>query len=136
MKRTLIVLAAALLAPVALLAQQPADTTRPTPPPTPPPAATVSIPVDFSGVLYANFQYRGDAGPNKSTNKFDVERAYLTFRMPAGDRASIRITADVFQQQTAPNDAFYRGWVIRAKYAYLQYDYLKSASGWNALARA
>jgi hypothetical protein len=29
---------------------------------------------------------------------------------------------------------FYRGWVIRAKYAYLQYDYLKSAS-WNGLVR-
>jgi hypothetical protein len=132
MKRTLAVLAAALLAPAALLAQQPADTTKP--PPTPPPPAAVSIPVDFSGVLYANFQYRGDAGPNKATNKFDVERAYLTFRMPAGDRASIRITADVFQQTTPPNDVFYRGWVIRAKYAYLQYDYLKSA-GWNGLVR-
>ena len=132
MKRKLTVLAATLLAPVALLAQQPADTTKPAP--TPPPAATVSIPVDFSGVLYANFQYRGDAGPNKATNKFDVERAYLTFRMPAGDRASIRITADVFQQTTPGNDAFYRGWVVRAKYAYLQYDYLKSA-GWNGLVR-
>jgi len=127
MKRTLTVLVTALLAPAALLAQQPADTTKPA-------AATVSVPVDFSGVLYANFQYRGDAGPNKSTNKFDVERAYLTFRMPAGDRASIRITADVFQQTTPPNDAFYRGWVIRAKYAYLQYDYLKSG-GWNGLVR-
>src|SRR5256714_6217370 len=98
----------ALLMPCALLAQQPApDTTKPAPPP-PAPTTTVSIPVDFSGVLYANFQYRGDAGAAKSTNKFDLERAYLTFRMPAGDRASIRITADVFQQQTTPNDAFYR----------------------------
>jgi hypothetical protein len=127
MKWAPIVLSAALAAPVALLAQQPADTTKP-------PQASVSVPVDFSGVLYANFQYRGDAGPNKSTNKFDVERAYLTFRMPAGDRASIRITADVFQQTNPANDAFYRGWVIRAKYAYLQYDYLKSA-GWNGLVR-
>jgi len=134
MKRTTIVgLLTALAAPLVLAAQQPADTTRPAPPP-PPPAATVSIPVDFSGVLYANFQYRGDKGPSKSQNKFDLERAYLTFRMPAGDRASIRITADVFQQTTTPNDAFYRGWVIRAKYAYLQYDYLKSAS-WNGVVR-
>ena len=123
-------LIAALVAPLALSAQQPADTTRPAPPP----AATVSIPVDFSGVLYANFQYQGAKGPSKSQNKFDLERAYLTFRMPAGDRASIRITADVFQQQTAPNDAYYKGWVVRAKYAYLQYDYLKSAS-WTAVAR-
>jgi hypothetical protein len=132
MKLTPTILVAALLAPCALLAQQPADTTKPA---APPPAATVSIPVDFSGVIYANFQYRGDAGAAKSTNKFDLERAYLTFRMPAGDRASIRITADVFQQATPPNDAFYRGWVVRAKYAYLQYDYLKSATGWNGLVR-
>ena len=132
MKLTPTILVAVLLAPIAVLAQQPADTTKPA---APPPAATVSIPVDFSGVIYANFQYRGDAGAAKSTNKFDLERAYLTFRMPAGDRASIRITADVFQQATPPNDAFYRGWVVRAKYAYLQYDYLKSATGWNGLVR-
>jgi len=132
MRRIQTILVAGLLAPAALLTQQPADTTKPA---APPPAASVSIPVDFSGVLYANFQYRGDAGAAKSTNKFDLERAYLTFRMPAGDRASIRITADVFQQATPPNDVFYRGWVVRAKYAYLQYDYLKSATGWNGLVR-
>jgi hypothetical protein len=132
MNKTLIVALGVLAAPFVLSAQTPADTTKPAPPPAP---AAVSIPVDFSGVLYANFQYRGDAGAAKSTNKFDLERAYFTFRMPAGDRASIRLTADVFQQGTTPNDAFYRGWVIRAKYAYLQYDYLKSATGWNALAR-
>lgn len=132
MKPTQTVLIAALLAPAALLAQQPADTTKPAQ--APPPPASGSVPVDFSGILYANFQYRGDAGPAKSTNKFDLERAYLTFKMAAGDRASIRITADVFQQTTPPNDVFYRGWVIRAKYAYLQYDYLKSA-GWNGLVR-
>ena len=132
-----------LVAPAAMAAQQPTpDTTKPaaSPPASPPPAsppaapaqqATVSVPVDFSGVIYANFQYRGDAGPSKAFNKFDLERAYLTFRMPAGDRASIRITADVFQQQTTPNDSYYRGWTIRAKYAYLQYDLIKGAS-WNA----
>jgi hypothetical protein len=134
MKKTVHAALGLLALPLALSAQQPSDTTRPDPPPATAPAA-VSIPVDFSGVLYANFQYRGDAGAAKSTNKFDLERAYLTFRMPAGDRASIRITADVFQQTTTPNDAFYRGWVIRAKYAYLQYDYRKSATGWNAVAR-
>jgi len=132
MKKTIIAALGALALPLAISAQQPTDTTRPAPPP---PPAAVSIPVDFSGVLYANFQYRGDKGPAHSTNKFDLERAYLTFRMPAGDRASIRITADVFQQTTTPNDNFYRGWVIRAKYAYLQYDYLKSATGWNGLVR-
>src|SRR5256714_4002296 len=134
-KLTAAVLALAL--PCALLAQQPvSDTTKPAPPPSPAPAApaptaSVSIPVDFPAVLYPNFQYRGDKGAAHSANKFDLERAYLTFRMPAGDRASIRITADVFQQTTAPQDAFYRGWVVRAKYAYLQYDLIKSSS-WNA----
>ena len=117
---------AALVIPSILSAQQPApDTAKPAT------AAASTVPVDFSGVLYANFQYRGDRGTAKAQNKFDLERAYLTFRMPAGDRASIRITADVFQQGTSPNDSFYRGWVIRAKYAYLQYDLIKSAS-WNA----
>src|SRR5512132_1317591 len=131
MKRILILMIAGLGMPLTMSAQQPTpDTTKPAAPP-PPPAATVAVPVDFSGVIYANYQYRGDAGAAKSTNKFDLERAYLTFRMPAGDRASIRITADVFQQQTAPNDAFYRGWVVRAKYAYLQYDLIKSTN-WNA----
>ena len=80
-------------------------------------------PIDFSGVIYSNFQYRTDAQA-KDFNKFDIERVYLTFRMPAGDRASIRVTTDVFQQQTAANAAFYGGWVVRLKYAYLQYNYI------------
>jgi hypothetical protein len=91
-------------------------------------------PIDFSGIVFGNFQYRGDNGPAKSSNKFDLERAYLTFRMPAGDHASIRITTDVFQQTASGNDAFYRGWVVRAKYAYLQYNYLRRAD-WKANAR-
>ena len=129
MIRHSIVACITVLVPFAGVAQQGApDTTR-----TAPPAATSASPIslDFSGILFANFQYRGDSGVLKSQNKFDVERAYLTFRMPAGDRASVRITADVFQQNTAPNDSFYRGWVIRAKYAYLQYDLIKRA-GWDA----
>lgn len=91
-------------------------------------------PIDFSGILFANYWYRGDRGPQKSANKFDVERAYLTFRMPAGDKVSVRITADVFQQTSSGNDAFYRGWVVRAKYAYLQYNYLNRPD-WKANAR-
>lgn len=120
-------------APIALGAQQ-----APAPPPSPPdtakPAAPATPAFSFSGVLYANFQYRGDKGPAKATNKFDLERAYFTFRVPAGDRASVRLTADVFQQTTTGSDAFYRGWVIRAKYAYLQYDFLKGKN-WTGLVR-
>ncbi len=105
-----------------------------TAPDTAPPAANRPPPIDFSGVMFANFQYRLDRGSSRATNKFDVERVYLNFRMPAGDRASIRITTDLFQQQSSGSDAFYRGWVLRAKYAYLQYDYLKRG-GLTAVAR-
>lgn len=85
---------------------------------------TVTVPpIDFSGVIYSNFQYRVDQRA-KNFNKFDLERAYLTFRMPAGDRASIRVTTDVFQQQNTPQDAYYAGWTVRLKYAYLQYNYI------------
>ena len=99
--------------------------------------ATSSTPqtLNFSGTLFANFQYRGDQGPQKAQNKFDLERVYLTFRMPAGDRGSIRITTDIFQQTTSGNDSFYKGWVVRAKFAYFQYDYLKTSS-WTGVARA
>ena len=132
MKHKTIAVFAAIVIPAVLGAQQPApDTTKPAPQPAPAPApaaAPALPPIDFSGVIYANYQYRGEAGVNQAQNKFDLERAYLTFRMPAGDKASIRITADVFQQTNPANDAFYRGWVVRAKYAYLQYDFVKNAN--------
>ena len=89
--------------------------------------------INFSGVVYGNFQYRTDPA-QKNFNKFDLERTYLTFRMPAGDRASIRVTTDVFQQQNAATAGYYGGWVVRIKYAYLQYDFLKTAD-WAANAR-
>jgi hypothetical protein len=85
---------------------------------------TVTIPpIDFSGVIYSNYQYRTDSRA-KDFNKFDVERIYLTFRMPAGDRASVRVTTDLFQQQNTPNDSYYQGWALRLKYGYFQYAYL------------
>ena len=104
--------------------------------PTPQPAASgqpAAGQINFSGVLYTNFQYRTDPAA-RHFNKFDVERAYLTFRMPAGERASVRVTADVFQQTASPNDAYYRGWAVRLKYGYLQYDYLRRGDA-GALAR-
>ena len=85
--------------------------------------------LDFSGVLFGNYQYNtGDA--NRNANAFTLDRAYLTFRMPAGDRTSIRVTTDVFQ------DAGSNAYTVRAKYAYLQYDVAKGASGAGLLARA
>jgi hypothetical protein len=100
--------------------------------------------LDFSGVIFGNYARRTDSASKaqlggKSPNRFDVERVYLTFRMPAGERASIRATADIFQQTTDTiGQHFYRGWVLRFKYAYLQYNYLQNfmgQQGFNAAAR-
>jgi len=113
-------LAAALLFPIALSAQTQPAPSGPT--------------LDFSGIIFANYQYRTDPGPSQSANKFDLDRAYLTFRMQAGEKASVRITTDIFQQTTSGNDSYYRGWTVRAKYAYLQYNYLNDGD-WKANAR-
>jgi hypothetical protein len=103
-----------------------------------PQAAAPAPALNFSGVLFANYQYHGEAA-NKAQNRFELERAYLNFRLAAGKRASVRVTTDVFQQTSSANnaDAFYRGWVLRVKYAYLQYDYIqqRNAASWGAVAR-
>ena len=113
------------------------DTTRPVGISTP--QGTSPAPgLNFSGVLFGNYQYHGEAA-NRAQNRFEVERAYLTFRVQPAKRVGVRITADVFQQTSTANnaDAFYRGWVVRAKYAYLQYDYVQPGipGDWGAVAR-
>lgn len=129
-------LAAAVLLLVPSLAEgqtgpaSPADTASA---PATKPAAPAPAPLDFSGIMFAHYQYRGDAAA-ESANRFDVERAYLTFRLAAGKRTSVRITTDLFQQTTTGNDAYYRGWTVRAKYAYLQYNYVDTPD-WRAYAR-
>ena len=93
--------------------------------PTPPPAPAPALPFTFSGVIFANFNYGGAKG-SRTQDRFDLQRAYLTFQAPAGDRTSIRVTADVFQQTSTTNNAsaYYAGWTVRAKYAYVQYNWL------------
>jgi hypothetical protein len=110
------------------------------------PAAQISLPpLNFSGVIFGSYNYQLPTTPNQFTNQvnnqFIVDRAYLTFRMPAGDRTSIRITTDVYQTNEAAaaggggttfsNNAY----TIRAKYAYLQYDATKSANGAQLMGR-
>ena len=116
------------LAATALPAQQvtkPDTTKAPQPQPAAQPAAIT--PLNFSGLIFGNYNFQVPTTPrefsNQNNNGFSVERAYLTFRMPAGDRTSIRITTDVFQ------DAGSNAYTIRAKYAYLQYDVPKFANG-------
>lgn len=84
--------------------------------------------LDFSGLIFGAFQYQTAAGA-RNNNKFDVERAYLNFRMPVADRLSIRVTADLSAQQSGT------GHVLRDKYAFLQYDRVPS-KGWTGFVRA
>lgn len=91
--------------------------------------------IDFSGVVFGNFQMRTDSAARFSTggepvSRFDVARAYLTFRMPAGDRASVRLTTDVYQSGAG---GYYNGWAVRMKYAILQYDLAKNFAGVKGL---
>lgn len=81
--------------------------------------------LDFSGVIFGNFQYRTDDRA-KNFNKFDIDRVYLNFRVALNERTRIRATTDIYQQQNTPADAYYAGWTVRFKYAYAQYDYYKS----------
>lgn len=96
--------------------------------------------LDFSGVLFGNFQWRTDSAAKfgtggKPASRFDIGRAYLNFRMPAGDRGSIRITTDVYQQ-TGAAAAFYAGWAIRLKYGFFQYEFTKNLAGVENLTAA
>ena len=101
--------------------------------------------LDFSGVIYGNYRYTYDdatknANGGNATNKFDVERVYLNFRMPAGEDGSIRVTTDVFNNSISGTSCVgcYAGWNVRLKYAYFQYNFLHDiggSKGFNAVAR-
>lgn len=118
-------LAAAL---AAVLAGAPISAQTTAPPPAPQPAPAPS-PLNFSGLIFGSYNYQLPTTPSplagQTDNQFILDRAYLTFRMPAGDRTSIRITTDVYQTTEGTANAY----TIRAKYAYLQYDQPKFANG-------
>ena len=85
--------------------------------------------LDFSGIIFGsyNFQESTNGAPfnRQIDNSFIIDRAYLTFRMPAGEHTSIRITTDLYQTTEGTPNAY----TIRAKYAYLQYAGNKMADG-------
>lgn len=91
------------------------------------PPATPGL--NFSGVIFGFWNYQMRATPNQlrnqTNNEFNVDRAYLTFRMPAGEHTSIRITTDVFRSLDSSSNAY----TIRAKYAFLQYESSKLSNG-------
>ena len=99
-----------------------------------PAPAVVTPALDFSGVVFGSYSYRTDSAAKaglggQNPNQFSVDRAYLTFRMPAGQNGAIRITTDVFQNTNTAQNAYYQGWAVRVKYAYLQYTGFKDAFG-------
>jgi hypothetical protein len=88
--------------------------------------------LDFSGIIFGNYQMRTDtiaknALGGKSPNRFDLGRVYLNFRMPAGERGSMRITTDLYQN--TGGGGYYAGWAVRLKYAYFQYEFTKKLFG-------
>ncbi|HEX4684788.1 MAG TPA: hypothetical protein VH277_18870 [Gemmatimonadaceae bacterium] len=114
--------AAVALAPSFAVAQQPSTPTVVTPS------------FDFSGVVFGSYSTRFDSAGRAAfggshPNQFSLDRAYLTFRMPAGDNGAIRVTTDVFQNTNTTQNAYYQGWAVRIKYAYLQYTGLRNEFG-------
>jgi hypothetical protein len=126
---------AALLLSSPLAAQSTkSDSTGAAKPAPAPAAAPQTLPpatpgLNFSGVIFGfwNYQTRTTPNPlrNQTNNEFNVDRAYLTFRMPAGEHTSIRITTDVFRSLDSSSNAY----TIRAKYAFLQYESAKLSNG-------
>ena len=109
-------------------AQAPAPVPATTQPAAPPP-------VSVSGLIFGSYNYQVPTTPtqlvNQNDNGFILDRVYLNFRAPAGDRLSIRVTTDVYQTSETNVNAY----TIRAKYAYLQYDIPRSSNGTAAFVR-
>jgi len=122
------VLAALAIMPALALAQQP----QPQGSSAAPTVVTPSL--DLSGVVFGSYTYRTDSAGKAAfggtnPNQFTVDRAYINFRMPAGENGSIRITTEVFQNTNAAQNSYYQGWALRLKYAYAQYTGLKETFG-------
>lgn len=119
--RSLAAVAAIAIAPIVAGAQTPA-----------PAPATPGF--SFSGTVFGAYGYKTDSAAKaqlggSNPNAFSVDRAYLTFRMPAGDNGSVRITTDIFQNTNTAQNPYYQGWVVRLKYAYLDYTGLRNEFG-------
>ena len=78
---------------------------------------TVTTPLKFSGVVYADWQ-NGGTKADRAMNKFDLTRVYLNFVMPAGDNVTVRVTTDVLHNAASG----YNGWTTRIKYAFMEWS--------------
>ena len=83
----------------------------------------------FSGTVFGNYNYQlpttDNPFANQTNNAFVIDRAYLNFRMSAGEHVSVRVTTDIYQSTESTSNAY----TVRAKFAYLQYDGTRQASG-------
>jgi hypothetical protein len=98
------------------------------------PVTPVTPALDFSGVIFGSYGYRSDSAAaavlgGQHPNQFGLDRAYLTFRMPAGDNGAIRITTDIFQNTSTAATNYYGGWAVRIKYGYVQYTGARNQFG-------
>jgi len=102
-----------------------------TSPPSSPEQGGLNLPpAGFSGTVFGRYTLRGgEAG--QGANSFNLDRAYVTYRAQVSDRASARVTTDIFTPASSLGGS---GYDVRLRYAYLQYDYLRGAN-WNATAR-
>jgi hypothetical protein len=121
------VVAALAITPTLGLAQQPQPQGSTT-------TTVVTPSLDLSGVFFGSYTYRTDSAGKAATgganpNQFNIDRAYLNFRMPAGENGSIRITTEVYQNTNAAQNSYYQGWGVRLKYAYAQYNGFKETFG-------
>jgi hypothetical protein len=128
-----------LVALFAALAAAPLAAQTPTEKPATTPVVAPS-PLSVSGLLFGSYNFTPSTTPNQLTNQNDngfiLDRAYLNFRAPAGDHMSVRVTTDVYQTNEATAAGFSNNaYTLRAKYAYLQYDGTKSASGAQLMGR-
>jgi hypothetical protein len=118
--RTFVALVAGAIPALATAQQTPSQPATPAPAAT----ATASVPIEFSGLLFPQFIYGGAKGNGtRSANQFQLERAYLTAKAKIGDRTTLRFTSDIYRP--GGNN----GYTMRAKYAYVQYDYWTNGEG-------
>jgi hypothetical protein len=90
----------------------------------------------IDGIIFGHWRMQTDSiarfvTGGKRPNRFDLARAYVNLRTAAGDKGSIRITSDVFQN--TGGGGYYAGWSIRMKYAFFQYDATKTLFGVDGL---
>ncbi|HET7630829.1 MAG TPA: hypothetical protein VFK16_00800 [Gemmatimonadaceae bacterium] len=83
-------------------------------------------PVDWSGLVYAQWQ-NGGTRAQRPANAFDITRAYLTFRMPAGEHVRMQVTTDALHVAAQPGQP--GGWSIRLKFAFAEWAAWRGQGG-------